>query len=134
MREAPRFRIQTLFYWCNDVAQIRHFYTDLIGLDETFYKNDDEAGWLNYQIDGVDVVFMRATELLPIPTAWARQPGYQGGTAEASSWIIAVPPNQFDEIVGRLQSAEVPTYWSEPAENQFFVQDPMGTTVEIFAA
>lgn len=134
MQEPAKFRIQTLFYWCNDVAPMRHFYTELLGFEETYYKSDDEVGWLNYHIDGVDVVFMRGSEPLPIQSKWAKQPGYQGGQAEVSSWIIAVPPEQFDSVIARLQDAGVPSYQVSPSNNQFFVQDPMGTTVEIYAA
>ncbi len=31
-KHPPTLRVNTLFYWCNDVAIMRTFYSDLIGL------------------------------------------------------------------------------------------------------
>ncbi|MGB7339621.1 MAG: hypothetical protein WBC91_12075 [Phototrophicaceae bacterium] len=55
--------INTVFKWCNDVDEMRRFYTDILELQETFYRNDDKNGWLTYQIDKTQLVFIRASEL-----------------------------------------------------------------------
>jgi catechol 2,3-dioxygenase-like lactoylglutathione lyase family enzyme len=37
--------LSTLYYYCNDVEAMRDFYTGLLGLEETYFRNDDAAGW-----------------------------------------------------------------------------------------
>lgn len=136
MQNTSQIRIQTLFYWCNDVLPIQYFYTELIGLEETFFSNDDHAGWLTYRVGEVDVVFMRTSVPLPIQIEWAKQPGYLGGTQETHSFILYIPPAQFPQVRQRLQAADVPVYQTQPTDSstnrQYFVQDPMGMTVEIY--
>lgn len=134
MQETSNIRIHTLFYWCNDVVAMRHFYTDLIGLKEAYFRNDEAHGWITYSVADVDIAFMRASEPLPIPTTWAKQPSLPIGTLENPSVLIAVSPEEFITIVNRLKSADVPSYEDDPTAKQFFVRDPMGTTVEIYVA
>ena len=40
MQETPDICVHTLFYWCNDILAIQHFYTDLIGLKEEHFRNE----------------------------------------------------------------------------------------------
>lgn len=130
-------KIHTLYYWCNDILATQNFYTNLLGLDEDYFRNDETMGWVTYKIANVDIVFMRATTTLPVYTEWAKQPGYQGGSLETPSFTLAVPPDQFEAIVDQLKVAEVPAFYETPLSTtpdnkQFFVQDPMGNTVEIY--
>lgn len=129
----------TIFWYCNDVVPMRHFYTDLIGLEETYFKSDDEAGWLTYQSQALAIVFIRADDPLPVHTDWGRQPSYQDGKLNVPSWVIQVDYAQFDTVIDRLKSAkDVPCLEDSPREPQaghkaFWVRDPMGVTIEIYA-
>ena len=132
-------RIQTLYYYCNDVEPLRTFYIDLLGLEETFYRKDEEAGWFTFVIDEVNVVFVRARTPLPVPAAFAGQAGFAGGVLEQHSWVLQVAIGDFDAVVARLQAAHVPALTDEPTEpqpghRQFVVRDPMGFTIELYAA
>lgn len=133
---SPNVHVSTLYYWCNDIAATKQFYADLIGLEETYY--DEEAGWFTCQSNDLNIVFMRATNVLPTLAEWAKQPGYRGGTREVPSWVITVPASEFQRIVAQLKNAGVPCLHADPISPQpdhwqFFVLDPMGNTVEIYA-
>jgi catechol 2,3-dioxygenase-like lactoylglutathione lyase family enzyme len=132
----PKIHVSTLFYWCNDIAATRNFYANLIGLEETYY--DEQAGWFTCQSNSLNLVFMRATNPLPLYSEWAKQPGYHGGTLEAHSQVLTVPTGQFQTTVARLINAGVPCFQEHPSSPQpghwqFIVKDPMGITVEIYS-
>lgn len=130
--------LNTVFRWCNDVEAMRHFYTNCLNLTETYYQNDDEHGWLTYQLGEVLLVFTRADEPLPEPTNFAMNPAYSGGQTYDSSWVIEVEHAEFDGIVERIIKSGAPTHENRPFSNreghiQFIVRDPMGMTIELYA-
>lgn len=127
----------TLFFYCNDVNAMRHFYTELIGMEETSY--DAEHKWLTYQSGQLQIVYMQATAPRPVNEAWAKNPGYRGsGTDEAPSRVLTVEAAQFDTIYEKLKAANAPLLDSpqepQPGYRQFITRDPMGTSVEIYTA
>lgn len=128
-------KLNTVFEWCNDIAATRRFYTELLGLDETFYHQ--ERGWLNYRLGDTLLVFARAPHPLPVIDAWAVTPAYEGGTAYLSSWVLEVGRDELAGLASRLGAAGVET-WGEagdsPGGQAFFVMDPMGKTLEVFSA
>ena len=127
-----QIRVHTLFRWCNDVAALRHFYSEILQLNETFYRDDEKYGWLTYQVDSVQLVFMRATNPLPLLPDWAKQPGYAGGSAEVDSLLLVVDDAAaLQTFVDRLQTANIPMNDGIDASRQCVVRDPMGWTVEI---
>jgi hypothetical protein len=128
--------LNTIFRWCNDVVPMRYFYTDCLRLEETFFRDDADHGWLTYQIGPVQLVFMRAPAPLPVAAEFARNPGYRGGLLEAESWILKMERPSFTAIVKRLQASSYTLYAPEPEQPrtgalQFLALDPMGFTVEL---
>lgn len=129
----------TIFWYCADVDPMRRFYTDLIGLEETFYRDDTDAGWLTYASGTLQIVFIRAKSATPT-TDWARQPSYAEGVLEIPSWVIQVAEADFASIVERLKAdADViclsdTVREARPGHQSFWVRDPMGTTIEVYAA
>lgn len=129
--------LNTIFRWCNDVVAMRHFYTDCLGLTETYFRNDEEHGWLTYQVGQVQLVFTRAPAPLPVTTEFAQNPGYNGGTLHIESWVLKVKRPSFDDIVKRLQASNYTRFAPQPATPrpgalQFLALDPMGFTVETY--
>ena len=129
--------LNTIFRWCNDVVSMRHFYTDCLGLEETYFRDDEEHGWLTYQIGQVQLVFTRAPSPLPVETQFAQNPGYQGGSVQAESWVLKMERPSFEAAVQRLQTSDLISYTPEPQEprpgaRQFLALDPMGFTVEVY--
>ena len=129
--------LDTIFRWCNDVVPMRHFYTDCLSLDETFFESNDDYGWLTYKIGDVQLVFTRTDPPLPVPTEFARNPGYPGGTAVATSWVLKLSPDEFHPIVKKLQNSTYTAYKDEvisarEGHLQYLVLDPMGFTVELY--
>ena len=129
----------TIFWYCNDVQPMRHFYTELLGLEETFYRNDAEAGWLSYQSGTLQIVFMRVEPSLPVASEWAVQPSYAEGTLHAPSWVVEIPYAAFDATVERINASEDTIHLEDKArqprgrQTSFWVRDPMGTTIEIYS-
>lgn len=137
--QKPPVYHNTIFWYCKDVALMRRFYTDLIGLDETFYRDDAEAGWLTYSSGTLQVVFIRGASPAPVLSGWGKQPTHAEGTLEVPSWVIQVPYEDFDSIVQRLKAAgdiphmEAAAREPDHAHKAFWVRDPMGTTIELYA-
>lgn len=130
--------LNTIFRWCNDVASMRQFYSDCLNLTETFYQNDDEHGWLTYQLSEVLLVFTRSDEPLPEPTAFAMNPAYSGGKTHDESWVIEVENADFETIISKIKQSSAPIYKDGPFSNrpghkQLITRDPMGMTIEIYA-
>ena len=129
--------LNTIFRWCNDVAPMRQFYSDCLGLEEAFFRDDEEHGWLTYQIGQVQLVFIRTSVPLQVAAEFARNPGYRGGSLEAESWILKMERPSFEAIVKRLQASSYKLYAMKPEQSrpgalQFLALDPMGFTVEIY--
>lgn len=133
----PDINIRFIFNFCNDIEEMRRFYSEIVGLQEVSYQNDDDWGWLVYQNEGFQFMWFRSDENLPVIDGWAAQPGYPGGEFAITSWSIEVPQEDFEEIVEKLKSAGVKLLSMKPEWRQdsywgFTVMDPMGNTVEIF--
>ena len=135
----PKVYHNTIFLYCNDVVPIRRFYTDLIKLEETFYRNDDEVGWLTYQSGTLQIVFTRVESHIPVIEDWGLQPSYKEGKLEIPSWVIQVAYEDFDATIERLKAAddvvrlEDSVREARPGHQSFWVRDPMGTTIEVYA-
>ncbi len=130
-------RVNTIFSWCNDVARMRHFYSEVLGLHETYF--DAGPGWLTYDCSGVQLVFIRGSKPVPQVEGWARQPSWREGTAEVASLVLQLPLHAFQTAIARAQhagsSVELhPTGVSGTSSTtlQAFLRDPMGTTIEIY--
>lgn len=133
----PALNIRFIYSMCNDLEAVRHFYTELVGLEQGSFRDDEEWGWLVYESEGFEMMFFRADKELPVLKDWASQPGYEGGTLEVTSWSIHVPEEMFPAVVERLRSAGVKYFTKNPEWRQdcywgFTVMDPMGNTVELY--
>ena len=126
--------MHTLFELCNDVREMRAFYSDGVGLTETVF--DAERGWLTYQAGSLQIVFTEPTSSPVAPlTNWSRSPGWDGGTVDAPSWVFEVGPEAFDRLLGRFPEPSTQRRTSEDGSlRELFVMDPMGRTVEIYSS
>ncbi|GAB5492862.1 MAG: hypothetical protein Phog2KO_30770 [Phototrophicaceae bacterium] len=126
--------IDTIFRYCNDVDVMRHFYTELVGLEETYYRNDEEHGWLSYQIGKTQLVFTRSESIQTIETAWAKSPAYTGGTKEISSWVISLSQDNYEAVLKRLKASSTAIYDGalDSPELLLIAQDPMGMTLKFW--
>lgn len=132
-----KVELNTIFRWCNDVATMRHFYTECLGLAETYFRDDEAHGWLTYQVGEVQLVFTRTDEPLSVASQFAQNPGYAGGDLRAESWVLKLERPSFDTIAQRLQTSDYPLFSLEPIAPrpgalQLLALDPMGFTVEIY--
>jgi catechol 2,3-dioxygenase-like lactoylglutathione lyase family enzyme len=132
----PKVNIRFVYNFCNDLAAMRRFYTDLLGLDEVAYS--EEHRYLCYQCEGFQLMFFRPDAEVDVMEGWADQPGYQGGATFVTSWSVAVPEAEFAATVERLREAGVESRYPDPewcvdSYWGYYVKDPMGRTVEVFA-
>ena len=127
-----KIHLHTVFRWCNNVDVMRGFYSDLLGLKETFYRNDAEHGWLTYQA-GTQIVFMRGTQPIDMVTGWAEQPGYAGGQTQVDSWLITFSKTDFESLKQRVENSNIEQLAGDGIDSsrQIIVRDPMGVTVEL---
>jgi catechol 2,3-dioxygenase-like lactoylglutathione lyase family enzyme len=134
----PRTTIRFLFNVCNDVAAMRRFYVDVLGMQEAAFQDTPAWGWLSLQCDGFQAMWFRGAGKLPMPAEWASQPGWEGGTAEVASWGVEIPEERFAEVHRRLVAAGAPLFEPKPGWRQdsywgLSVRDPAGATVEVYA-
>lgn len=131
----PNVNVRFIFNHCNDLTVAREFYTDLIGLREAAY--DEEQGYLVYQCEGFQFMFFKAKTEINVLNEWADQPGYEGGTFGGTSFAIEAPEEAFAKTVERIVNGgakvlkdapewRMDSYWG------FTTMDPMGATVEIY--
>lgn len=131
-------RLKYLYLYCNDVKKMKEFYTDLLGMKETYFQNDEQYGVFCFDSEGLEVMFFRVSgNPLPVATAWASQPA-DDGTFEFTSWAIQVGEEDFNNIVERIKNdLEIPKRSGRPnwRVNSYWginIQDPMGNTIELF--
>ena len=124
--------VKFMYTPANDLSAMRHFYGDLVGLDEIYFS--EEEGVLAYDCGGFQFSVFTAPSAVPMPAGWATQPGWDGETVAATSWSVELDDDGFRRAVDALRDAGVEAlhaapewvgYWSLP------VRDPMGNTVEI---
>ena len=132
-----RATIRFLFNVCNDVAAMRRFYVEVLGLAEGSFVDKPEFGWLALKCDGFEAMWFRAETPLPVPGVWASQPGWQGGTADVCSWAIFIPEDRFAAVFERLVAEKAPLFapvpmWRQGSYWGLSVRDPMGATVEVY--
>jgi catechol 2,3-dioxygenase-like lactoylglutathione lyase family enzyme len=135
--DAPRARFRFVFNVCNDVAAMRRFYVDILGFEEEAYMDTPEFAYLSVRSDDWEAMWFRADARLPVATEFASQPGWEGGTVEATSWAVWVPEERFGAVREALAAAGASFYHSEPAWRQdsywgLSVLDPMGVTIELY--
>ena len=132
--DTPKVNIRFLYNYCNDLAEMRRFYSDLIGMKETAYRED--WNFLCYRSEGFDFMFFGSEETVPVRDKFADQPGWPNGELLITSWTIDIPEDEYPETIKRLQTAKIRSYGKNPHWEQdsywcFPVLDPMGNTVEV---
>jgi catechol 2,3-dioxygenase-like lactoylglutathione lyase family enzyme len=132
--EPPNVNIRFIYNYCNDLTEVRHFYTDLLGMKETAF--DEDWNYLCYQSEGISFMFFDNDEGIPVRTEFADQPGWMGGELPITSWTIDVPEEEYADTIDRLKSAGVISsgdnpHWEQDCYWCFPVLDPMGNTVEV---
>lgn len=136
--DPPKVSIRFLYSFCNDLAAVRKFYTECLGMQEVSAIDKPEFGWVSYRSTGLEYMFFRVDEPLPAPPAgFAAQPGGGGGERLVPSWSIIVPPETFQGVVKRLKAAGFTSNQPEPVYLQdsywaYVVLDPCGNTIEVF--
>ena len=125
--------VRFIYFYCQDLAAMRHFYSELIGLKETYFSEDDRPS-VAYDCDGLQFTIYKSDNVSVTPNEYALQPGWLGGTKLSVSWSIPVPSGDYAKTISKLQASSVDSfspgpkwvgYWSFP------VLDPMGNTVEV---
>lgn len=126
--------LRFLYVYCNDLAAMRHFYTDLLQLAEIYYAPGPDGG-LAYRCDALQFTIFPAPAPQPVVDSWQMQPGWPGGTQPTTSWSLTSDTLEaFAAAVDRVTAAGVPAYFDRPqwfGYWSFPVRDPMGHTVEL---
>jgi catechol 2,3-dioxygenase-like lactoylglutathione lyase family enzyme len=131
----PKFGF--IFNSCNDVAAMRRFYVDLLGLKEAAFLDSPDFAYLSVEAGGLQAMWFRADDPVPAPSEFAEQPGWEGGTLQATSWAVFIPEHDFDRVRRELVASGARLFDPEPEWRQdcylgLSVLDPMGATVEVY--
>jgi hypothetical protein len=117
---------------------MRHFYTDLVGLNEMYHSTEDRT--LAYDCQGLQFTILEAPATAAPIDGWARQPGWAGGTGAAISRSVVLTETTFGNAVRRLLDADATRRHDEPqwvnyeAVHQPADRDPSRLHVMIDAA
>ena len=134
-----KLNIRFLYGICNDVAAMRAFYSELIGLEEMQFLDEESFGYLVYRSEGFQLMFFRSMHgEVPVQEKWSWQPGDGAGDGAAFSFSVLVPEEDFREVVGRIREGDCATQTEQPTWRQdsywgWTVKDPMVNTVEVYA-
>ncbi len=133
----PSINIRFLYRYCNEIAPMRAFYSDGIGMQEKSHRDDEEHGWLVYGSEGLQLIVMRHDTPVTALTGFATQPGDGGGPAPRSSISIETSEADYKLVLARLRAQGVaamspaPT-WRQSSYWGWTVNDPMGETIELY--
>jgi catechol 2,3-dioxygenase-like lactoylglutathione lyase family enzyme len=137
---APKFNLRFLYAMCSDVSAMRAFYTEVLGMKELSFRDDENFGWCVYDTEGLQLMFFRWDTELPPEQRWAWQPGEAPeDSAPLMSFSIEYPEADLRAVVKRVREAdaaaatETPT-WRQMSYWGWTVKDPMGNTIELFSS
>ena len=100
---------------CNEITAMRHFYTELLGMQEQAFLNEKEFGYLSYYCqDRLCLMFFYSGKEAPKHTEWAWQPGYEGGSLHITSIAIEILEQDFAGTVERLKKEGVRVFSDVP--------------------
>lgn len=135
---APVLNIRFLYAFCGDIASVRSFYTEQLGLLESSHMDDASFGYVSYNCEGMQLMFFRWDDgELPALPGWAWQPGDGAGDVPVMSFAVHVPEPHYAEVVDRLvasgcdRMSDDPT-WRQDSYWGLTVRDPAGHTVEVY--
>lgn len=110
---------------------MERFYSEVLGLD-LIWKSDTDIA---YMINGHQLLISLDEELVKGEEIFAKQPGWEGGSASRTSWSIEYDAPDFvqiietckgkPDIITRHDEAKWEGYWSFP------ILDPMNNTIEL---
>lgn len=129
-------KLNTVFEWCNDIAAMRRFYTDAVGLAEMHARDEPEVGVVVYQAGDTQIVITRSSEPKPVLSQWTQTWGFDEGVLQEPAWVIEVEWGSFFHIVDRVRGLGLPIQGDvrdDEKLRQLLVRDPMGRTVSVDA-
>ena len=129
----PKVNLRFLYTFCRDVAAVRRFYTEGLGMQEQCVSEQ----WVCYECEGMQLMFFKDEDFPAVRKTFSAQPGGGGGQDPTPSWSILIPEADFADTVGRLQALKAPANMASPKFLQdsywsYVVLDPAGNTVEVY--
>ena len=138
--KGPKVNVRFLYAMCNDVKAMQAFYTDVLGMSELSFRDDENFGWLVYDSEGFQLMFFRWDTDMPIEQRWVWQPGEAPDvSAPLMSFSLEYPEEDLKAVVKRVREAGAPAVTESPTwrQNSYWgwtVRDPMGNTIELFSS
>ncbi len=65
-----KVNLRFVYSFCSDIGEVRRFYTDLLGMTELGFMDEEQFGWVGYDSEGVQFMFFRWDEELPSREDW----------------------------------------------------------------
>ena len=130
--DRPAPGVTEVYVTARDLAAMRVFYTELLGLDEIHHSRDERL--LAYRCGGLQLTNFEAADAPIAADGWATQPGGRGNTGPAISWSVVLTEGGYRRAVEALRAASATACHDAPVwvgYLSFPVRDPMGNTVEL---
>ena len=123
--------VKFIYLFCNDLAAMRHFYTNLLGLHEIYFSDGQSVA---YDCDGLQFTIMFDPDVKAASNGWGWQPGWQEGQNRVVSWSVVLVDEVFKTAVTKLTLSGIDAFYDKPQWKGYWsfpVKDPMGNTTEI---
>jgi catechol 2,3-dioxygenase-like lactoylglutathione lyase family enzyme len=132
-----KVNLRFLYSMCNDVQAVKVFYTDMLGLFELGFMDQEGFGWVGYDCEGMQLMFFKWDEKIPVREKWDWQPGDGAGDQPGMSFSIELPEDEAKPTLTRLRESGVESMSDKPTWRQasywgWTVRDPAGNTVEVY--
>ena len=130
-------KLKYIYRYCNDINEIKHFYSKILGFQEKSFGEHEGFGWLEYQFGDTKLSFYKDQGKAPEIAEFAKQPAQDIGKAEITSLGIQFGEEAFREIFEKLKAEKVPMLTEKPQwlVDSYWgitVKDPMGFSLEFF--
>ncbi|MHA2032233.1 MAG: VOC family protein [Candidatus Kariarchaeaceae archaeon] len=132
--------INDLFIWCNNVDEMKMFYSELIGLNEVWYDPEPKTGppYIVYKLgNNQSLHFIGRSNKIEVNQNWSYQPSSEIESGiEKFSWTLELSKYLLEEIVQRLGENQIQTFQKEITTRSGYsaisVLDPMGNTIDLY--
>ena len=120
------------FNMCDDLEEMRYFYTDILGIKENSYQRNN---YLDYNSNGLTMMFFQADNITERIASSKRR--YNNGHFELMCWTIKINKEMFIKAIENLSAyqnkgSKIIPQWQQEGFWSFSIKDPMGNTVFVY--
>ena len=97
-------RLNYIYRYCNDISEIRHFYTDVLGCKEKSFGEYEGFLWLEYNFQGICLMFHQDEKKALIIEGFAKHPSHDLGSLEITWFSIKINESKYLDVINTIES------------------------------